>query len=363
MYSKLIINTITPWDEPPRARHQLARALSKKAHVIFIARNRFGYMRLRYSNPEENLTLIEPYFPVISILRYRLPLTNLFYQIWLYSKIFKKYGQLLIVNFDFSATLLPNFFKKVIYYCNDEWINNSKFNFAPVNLYYSLCEKKVISRSNVCITTSKYLTHKLKSINPHTYEIPLGACFSCTNNTKVIQKRTDGKITVGLMGFISNRQVPVSILNRIASYDSFQLVLIGPIEKSFLKKLINKSNIRIFDILKDEELYTELCNIDIGLALYNLKRINRGTTSNKLWQYLSFGKPVIISNLPNIEEAQFPARSVYVLFDDNEIYNTIISASNENSEELVKTRIEFARQNSWDKRAEKLLEIIVDHFN
>jgi hypothetical protein len=52
-----LINTITSWDEPPRARHQVAQAVAKNHKVYFIARNEFGVPKILEA---DIMRLIEP---------------------------------------------------------------------------------------------------------------------------------------------------------------------------------------------------------------------------------------------------------------------------------------------------------------
>ena len=49
-----LINTCTDWREPPRARHQVAHALSVNHHVVFISANRLGFPGLRTLRESEN---------------------------------------------------------------------------------------------------------------------------------------------------------------------------------------------------------------------------------------------------------------------------------------------------------------------
>jgi len=280
---------------------------------------------------------------------------------WLYSMLYKIYGDLIIVNFDFTAILLSVFFSKIIYYCNDDFMRNSRFSVL-FDKYFNHCERIVAFNSKFCIVTSKFLAIKLKSINPDTFEIPLGVSINCGNDFKLINHQCKKKITIGLMGYINSRQVPVELINRIIDNDNFQLILIGPIEKSFIRKLQRLDNVRITYALKDTDLISELLNTDICLALYNLKKINLGTTSNKLWQYLSLGKPVILSNLPNLQDMIFPEKSVYILLNEDDLINTIIKAFKEDSEYIKNSRKEFALQNTWDHRISKFLEFVRFYF-
>jgi antibiotic biosynthesis monooxygenase (ABM) superfamily enzyme len=86
---KYIINTMTAWDEPPRARHQVTTALAKKYKVAFVASNKVGLPKISFTYMD-NILLIQPFFPVYLKIRYRIPILNEIYQIWLFNKLKKK---------------------------------------------------------------------------------------------------------------------------------------------------------------------------------------------------------------------------------------------------------------------------------
>ncbi len=70
---KFIINTFTHWDEPPRARHQVAFALAKNHTVVFVAANKIGIPAVKTTPVQNNLTLVQPRFFVGNKIRYRIP--------------------------------------------------------------------------------------------------------------------------------------------------------------------------------------------------------------------------------------------------------------------------------------------------
>jgi len=362
MEPKFLINTITAWNEPHRARHQFAFAASKQFKTVFVTRNNVGLPKLNISNPEPNITLIEPCFPIDYRFRYRLPVINEMYQNWLYLRLKKLYPDASIINFDFTATQLFKYYSGVVYYCNDEYVGNSKYQSQLVDKYISYCEKKVASRAVFCVATANYLVNKLKKYNSNSYEIPLGV--SVENSTLANKRIKDGnKIVVGFMGVINKRQFSVEAVNQIAGNPAFSLVLIGPIEKSFIKRLKYPENIKIAGVLKGRELSEELNKLDVGVALYNLKWVKPGTTPNKLWQYLSLGKPAIVSNLPDLKTMKFPDKSVYILNKDTELTAMIKQAVLEDTRELHEQRIAFARQNTWGVRFKRFMHFYNQHFN
>ena len=230
-----LINTITSWNEPPRARHQLAFALARQHRVVFIARNETGNKSIDIQEVYENITLITPTFPIDYRFRYRIPVVNEIYQNWLFSKIKELYPEVVVVNFDFTAHRIFSYFKQVIYYCIDEYIGNSKYRNILVNFYHRVCENRVISRSLFNVTTSAYLTRKLGSINKATYEILLGVTpVQLPSGYNGLNEPHDGKIRVGLMGVINERQISIGLINEISSDDSFHLILIGPMKMDLL---------------------------------------------------------------------------------------------------------------------------------
>jgi hypothetical protein len=359
MTKTLLINTITAWYEPHRARHQLALSLAKNFNIIFIARNELGRKYIEIQEITDRITLIVPHFPIDYRYRYRLPVINEYFQNWLFNQLREMYPGIIVVNFDFTAHRIFNFFRNVIYYCNDEYIGNSKYPNWFVNRYHRICENRVITHSVLNISTSEYLTCKMRKLNPNTYEILLGVTpIDLPQGYTGLNNKDQKKIKLGLMGIINKKQISINLINEIIEDSSFELIIIGPVEKSFMKGLILKDRVRFTGILKGQELLNELMKIDVGLALYNVKRINAGATPNKLWQYLSVGKPLVISKIPNIKVEIFPKDSVYLYDGKDPVRQLICKAFSQNTPERAMERIHFSRMNTWDNRAHEFVRLI-----
>ncbi|HLO59009.1 MAG TPA: glycosyltransferase [Bacteroidales bacterium] len=206
------------------------------------------------------------------------------------------------------------------------------------------------------------MTEKLKTNNSNTFEIPLGSSVQIPDYNHPQPFKQNEIITAAILGFINERQISIELINRIIESKKLQLVLIGSVEPSFKNKLSNIQRVKMTGELKGSALWAELTKIDVGLALYNLKQINPGNTSNKLWQYLLAGKPVVISDLPNLRDMDFPEKSVYRFSDDNKLLDTILLAVNEDSEKSYFERKDFAKQNSWDVRVNQFLGIFRNYF-
>ena len=124
MQNKFLLITRTFWHEPPRARHQLADALSRIGEVVFIENNYWGLSGSKVTIINDKLKLISPSWFLPGIVVMRLPLINELYQLWLNRKILSNYINYTVIVFDPSFQLMhKELLKNSIYYCTDDFIN------------------------------------------------------------------------------------------------------------------------------------------------------------------------------------------------------------------------------------------------
>ncbi len=356
---KFLINTITKWDEPPRARHQVAQTLSKKYPVHFISANKTGWPRIKKKQINSNLEVSIPFYPVPFKIRYRLPIINEIYQRWLFNRISGEFKNHSVINFDFSAKLIHKYFNKVIYYCNDNFADISrKINPKFIAEYHKDCERYVAEKAKFCIATANTIKDYLISYNSNTFEIHLGGPNTHDHNVGInYDINKSGKINIGLVGYIRGFNLSHKLLNDLVANPGIYLTLIGPVEKQFMKKLINTDKIKALGIRTGKELLTEVNKFDVAIAPYNPDRLNEGCFPNKLWIYLALGKPVVVSDLVSIKNVIFPEKSLYVAKSYDEFLDLAIKAHGENAPELIKNRVNFSKENSWDNRMEEFMKI------
>ncbi len=351
---EIIIITRTPWDEPPRARHQVAYALAKNARVLFIEANGFGLPSYNIIKINENLSVLKSKWFFHYKIRYRIPILNELFQLWLLFKLKKlNLKNFVLINFDHTSHLFSKKYKG-IYYCNDDHIRNIKIPFG--RKYFNNVEKTVGKYSDVCITTSKYLTDKLLNINSNTFEIKLGAPNINFNNSFVKSRKKD-IINIVIVGFFDLDHIPIETLFVISKISKFRLSLVGKVSQNFLNKVKGNEKIELNGVLIGDALYRKIAESDVCLALYSHKDKNRGRTPNKLWLYLALGKPVVVTNIKNIDNWIFNDDIVYKA-DNNDMIQTIFKAFNRDSELLFFKRKEIARNNTWEDRIKELNKYI-----
>ncbi|MDN3686618.1 glycosyltransferase [Cyclobacterium jeungdonense] len=361
---EFVIYTNTVWDSPPRSRHQLAHALSENHKVTFVSSNLKGKPGLTINKVNDSFDLILPSFPVSRRVRYRMPLVNEAYQIWLFPKLKKHFEgrEVILICSDFGAHLIGAYFKKFIYFASDDYINNVQVP-ALVKAYTRFTQNRLLKTASFTIATAKKLVDDFRKVNPKSYELPLGAPdFSKSKADEIRKRKPDGRLKVVLLGFIDKKKTPLDLMNAILRIENAELHLIGPIADDFLDFLEPAGKVVTHGVMTGDPLGRELEQMDVAIAPYYLEDPNSGRTPNKMWQYLASGLPAVITNLPNVRHWEFPSGTVYKANNDKAFVNQIVQAYQENTDSLVRERIAIASRNSWNSRANQLLGYIKDYF-
>jgi glycosyltransferase involved in cell wall biosynthesis len=289
-----------------------------------------------------------------------LPIINEIYQIWLFRKLSKKFKQIEVINFDFTSYLIHKYFKKVYYYCNDNFSEISKkINNYLIYKYHVFCENKLASHSSICIGTSTVIVSGLKKFNKNTHLLLLGGPnvddSSIIPNIEISKKSL---LNIGLVGFIRNYNLSYQLLNNVLNNLNCNVTLIGPIEDGFLKRILYQDRIQIKGVLTGDELLEEINKFDVAIAPYIDSKLNEGAFPNKLLVYLSMGKPVVVSDLRSLKEICIPDKLIYLAKKNEDFPEMILKAHEENSIDLISKRIEYSKINSWDNRIKKFLDLI-----
>ncbi|HEX3007076.1 MAG TPA: hypothetical protein VHO90_05615, partial [Bacteroidales bacterium] len=80
----------------------------------------------------------------------------------------------------------------------------------------------------------------------------------------------------------------------------------------------------------------------------------------KLLIYLALGKPAVVTHLKAINTHRYDKDVVYFVEEKGDFVNTVQRAYHENSEELMKKRIAFAENHTWEHRMNAFLAIYRD---
>jgi hypothetical protein len=99
-----------------------------------------------------------------------------------------------------------------------------------------------------------------------------------------------------------------------------------------------------------------LAGMDVGLIPFRRTELTRATNPIKLYEYFSHGIPVVAARLPEIERYR---DLVYIADNADDFVAQIGNALNESRDDARRERrIEVAKTESWDARADQLLHLL-----
>lgn len=347
----LIHTLATGWNEPPRARHQVANELKKEGVVYFVEKNKIGLPRLDVERIEPNVYLLKPSFWMDYRVRYRIPGVNEMYYRWLFRQIKNLNISFdLVITFDFTAPEIHNHFKNVIFYSADDNVGLGKFTPQFVINYHTQKEKEVAEKAKLCVVTSEYMLTKIKQYNPATHLVPLGAPEIIVPAAYKAQQHEHP--VLGLVGYL-DKNMDYPLLKTLL--ERFRIVFIGPISEKAKKEFLKYPNADFAGVKTGNELYSLLETIDVCIAPYDVTIINKGLTPNKLWLYLAVGKPVVVTDIPNMKNWIFDEKLVYKC-ENKDFVENCLRAYRDNNPLLTQKRVEVARDNSWNKRVETIMD-------
>ena len=156
-----------------------------------------------------------------------------------------------------------------------------------------------------------------------------------------------------------HRWIDQTLIKTLADENpEWSFVFVGPIQTdvSFLK---NNKNIYFLGNKQHNELPLFVKEFDVSIIPYLITDYTKNVYPTKLNEYLSMGKPVISTPLPEVMEFNKKYESVvYIGMDGKDFKKAIDSIFSENMAEKQKRYIETAKQNTWEKRIEDMSALI-----
>lgn len=364
----VVVTTVSPWHEPPRIRHQVAEYLSKHYNVLYVQTTPLepqlpekisdSLIFVTVGRLVRGLDRLGPYAPWI-LSAYRWSIAK---EILRVSYRYKK-KLLGIVNFNFN---FPEIFEidssfKKIYICNDDFINTEKED--KKKQWLLSLENRVAANSSSNLAVSYPLLTRLLQVNKNS-EIFLPGVAFVENSSAIVEPTHDSgkRIQVAFMGYINTR-LNIEWLEYLAKSDEFVIRFIGQVDPvDLFMKLRVFSNVIFEGPYYGPALIDALVSSDVLIMPYNTTGLysiisDSVTAPNKLFTYISSGRPIVISEMKNF--ISLPNGFLYRASNSIEFAQKIRQAAAEDSVELRKARVAFAKENSWDER----IKILLKHLN
>lgn len=322
----------TMYDETPRIRHQLAELLISNGHeVVFYQKPLFFFessgdlINKRINNKlqiRQTKQLVHHQLRVNSLISF----FNSFYET---SQIKKSSHDIIdsdvIINFNYDYSFLRDIFKKnkIITLINDDFVAQAKFSKGKHTLK---ALSKTLKTSNTVLTVSYPLIEQAKAFSNNVqlflpwskeeYSNPV----QTERNAVLLWAHIDARIDFKLLDYLLNKNKSVF----------FHLV--GPITNDsqiIINKLKNShTNLVLYPSSSLDELPLDLYFASIIPYKSGVAEIEAVTASNKTFQLLSKGLPLITHGMPSFFEhksifktASYEEFSKYILKAQEEFYN------------------------------------------
>jgi len=223
-------------------------------------------------------------------------------------------------------------------------------------------EPKLIAKADTVVNNSTLYAEYGLQFNSNSYMVGQGcdvSLFNDEDNTIPIPAEFENipKPIIGYVGYLTSMRLDIDLLNYMAKENKdWSIVLVGPEDEDFKNsKLHNQDNVFFLGSKDGSELPAYVKGFDIAM---NPQVVNDWTIGNyprKIDEYLAMGKPTLATKTKAMEMFN---EHVY-LGDTKEDYVLLAKkALSENSSELERKRIEFAKSHTWTNNVLAIYEAI-----
>ena len=219
--------------------------------------------------------------------------------------------------------------------------------------------ERAVHLADVVIATSDKLYEMAIQRNPNSYLIPNASDYESFSpaayNTFPIPEDLVNipKPIIIYVGAVAS-WCDLDLISEVAqNFPDFSIVLVGPLYN--IKEAPSAPNIHWLDYKAYHQLPSYLQHADIAIIPFKLTSMTESVNPIKMWEYLAAGLPVVSTALPEIKKY-----SDVVLYSENNNHfmENIKLALYHDNEEKKQKRMELARINSWNSRAQEIISIV-----
>ncbi|WP_205499824.1 glycosyltransferase [Rufibacter psychrotolerans] len=223
-------------------------------------------------------------------------------------------------------------------------------------------EPKLMQKSDAVVCNSHDFTKRARKYNANSYYIGNGfnvEQYLHTESKTVPQdlKAIKGPI-IGYVGALITLRLDLDLMVRLATQrPHWSFVFIGKEDEDFRKSALHAlPNVHFLGVKHTSQVPAYLKQFDVCINPQIVNDITRSNFPLKIVEYLAMGKPVVATSTNTMREV-FQSHT-YLASNPAEFIAQIEMALAEDSRQEQESRIEFAREFSWENVAAVLLECI-----
>lgn len=237
-----------------------------------------------------------------------------------------------------------------IYFCIDDY---AEIQGVDADLVLPL-EKETLTAVDAVVATAKSLVQNKRAPSNKGYYLPQGVNYEHFARERPMPADL-AAIPGPRLGFAGQLALAcdLDLLRAVAlSHPHWSLVFVGPV--SIDTAPLQLPNVHILGNRSYADLPAYVQGFDVGLIPYVLSPWTMAVDPLKTLEYLAAGIPVVSMPLPEVHKYSPP---LYVA-DGHDATCAAIEAALAEPESAVDMRRAVAREHTWERRANRLLEII-----
>jgi len=247
---------------------------------------------------------------------------------------------------------------KIIYDCMDDWRH---WTAEPCISRFNIDEEDKLAREcDVLVASSEGLAVRHRAAGLDTLVIRNGADFDFFATPSVEWNKLESTRPIaGYYGAIAN-WFDVDLVAEVArSRPQYQFVLVGQVHQVDVSRLQKLSNVH----LAGEKIYREipryLAQFDVAMIPFKINALTSAVDPVKLYEYLSQGKPVVATQMAELNRAK---DLILIANNAADFASKLDQAMQDKDANRRAKRIEFARANTWSARVAQIDRALSNRF-
>jgi glycosyltransferase involved in cell wall biosynthesis len=222
-------------------------------------------------------------------------------------------------------------------------------------------EPVLISKNDLCVANSNFLTDYCKQYNPNSYYVGQGCEVEAFTSGIYSRKPEDllgiKRPIIGYVGSLNSNRLDINIIEDIAiNFPDYSIVLIGPEDDVFKSSTLHQQkNVYFGGSKRVEELPSYINAFDVCINPQLVNEITIGNYPRKVDEYLALGKPVVATKTKTMESF---GEYVYLVEENSNYIDSIQKAIFENNESISSERIKFAASHTWENSVSEIFRLI-----
>jgi len=249
----------------------------------------------------------------------------------------------------------------LVYYCIANF-----YELADDSRKVKRTEDELIKRSDIVFAQGDALYDKCRASNSNVHIFPFGV------NIEIFDKMSSGSSSMPaelknikrpIIGYIGgiHKHIDFGLLEYIGRHHpEWSLVLVGPIQTD-ISRLAGFKNIFFLGKKDISELPLYIKEFSVGIIPYAKSEYTATVYPTKLNEYHALGKPVVSTDLPEVEN--FNRRNGHLVglaSTPQEFCRRIVQAMQEDSPALSQARVVSAENNNWSSRINQMSDLMED---